>query len=96
MKKNFIDLLALVTNYVEHKIAEDNTCDVINILQTVRDASMHEFTDEEKSQMYYDTVMAFNCGSDEAMECAFKTRLKALVSGDNELIGNIEYLWEVI
>jgi hypothetical protein len=57
---------------------------------------MHEYTDEEKSQMYHDTVMTLNCGSDEAMECAFQIRLKALCSGDEELIEKIEYLHEVL
>ena len=56
----------------------------------------HEFTDDEKSQMYHDTIMALNCGSDEAMECAFEIRLKALCSGDEEFIEKIEYLHEVL
>ena len=96
MKKYYCDMLSLMTNYVEHKIAEGNTCDVISILQTVRDASIHEFTDEEKAQMHHDTVMALNCGSDEAMECAFEIRLKALCSDDEEFIKKIEYLHEVL
>lgn len=53
-------------------------------------------TDEEKSKMVNITISALNGGSDEAMESAYGIKLRAIVTGDKELIKKIEYLWEVI
>ena len=53
-------------------------------------------SDEEKSNMVNTTISALNCGSDEAMDDAYCIKIRAIVSGDDNLIENIEYLWEVI
>lgn len=53
-------------------------------------------TEEEKKEMIDITIMALNCGSDEAMQEASEIRNKALESRDSELIEQINYLWEVI
>ena len=53
-------------------------------------------TEEEKKEMIDITIMALNCGSDEAMQAASEIRNKALESRDSELIEQINYLWEVI
>jgi len=53
-------------------------------------------TDKDKASMVNTTISALNCGDGEADRNAFETRLKALCSGDDELIEKIEYLHEVI
>ena len=53
-------------------------------------------SDEEKSNMVNITISALNCGSDEALEDAYCIKIRALVSGDEELIKKIEYLHEVL
>ena len=53
-------------------------------------------SDEEKSNMVNTTISALNCGSDEAMDDAYCIKIRAIVSGDDNLIENIEYLWKVI
>ena len=58
--------------------------------------SRQPLTDEQKSKMYYDTVYALNSGSEDAEKTAFLIRLRALCSGDEALIGKIEYLHEVL
>lgn len=53
-------------------------------------------SDEEKSKMVNTTISALNSGSDEAMYDAYCIKVRAIVSGDDNLIKNIEYLWKVI
>jgi hypothetical protein len=53
-------------------------------------------SNEEKSNMVNTTISALNCGSDEAMDDAYCIKVRAIVSGDEELIEKIEYLHEVL
>ena len=86
-------LLRLISNYVNH--CED-VQEAKSFLRTVADYPSQTLTDEKKSEMYWQSVHALNAGSDEAEKGAFLIRLKALVSGDDELIEKIEYLHEVL
>ena len=83
-------LLRLISNYVNY--CED-VKEAKSFLRTVADYPGQTLTDEKKSEMYWQSVHALNAGNEEA---AFYIRLKALISGDEELIEKIEYLHEVI
>ena len=99
MKQKYLQtLLSLVSNYVEHQNTEYNTSTdayyySVLFLEKVKEYSELTLTDEEKEEMYWQSVHALNAGNEEA---AFYIRLKALCSGDEELIEKIEYLHEVI
>lgn len=66
------------------------------IISMVNDCTKATLTEKQKSEMYWNTVHALNAGNEEADRCAFEIRLKALCSGDDDLINAIEYLHEVI
>lgn len=69
----------------------------LNVLAQALVSYAHvSLSDEDKRKMVNITIHALNCGSDEAMESAYAIKMRALVSGDNELIEKINYLWEVI
>jgi hemerythrin len=99
-QENLQKLLSLVSNYVEHVAQEEEQSvaleEIQMIIRSLSDLAKRDFTDEEKAWMYSETVAALNCGSEEAEEKAFMIRLRALTSGDDELIEKIEYLHEVI
>lgn len=86
-------LLRLISNYVNH-------CDDVQVaksfLREVAEYPSHELSYGEKKVMVQQCIAALNCGSEEAQRDAFEIRLKALCSGDEELIEKIEYLHEVI
>ena len=87
-------LLRLISNYVNHC---DDVQEAKSFLRTVADyPSRPKLTNEEKAKMYWHTVHALNAGCEEAERGAFEIRLKALCSGDEELIEKIEYLHEVL
>ena len=86
-------LLRLISNYVNH--CED-VHEAKSFLRTVADYPSHELSYGEKKVMYEQCVAALNCGNEEAERDAFEIRLKALCSGDEELIEKIEYLHEVL
>ena len=98
-QKNVKKLLSLLSNYVieASKIdsLENVTDDIARYLNLAANATT-PLTLDEKGEMYYSTVHALNCGSPEANEEAFCIRLRALASGDDELIDKIEYLHQVI
>ena len=83
-------LLRLISNYVNH-------CEDIKeakaFLRVLRDYPYQNYSDEQKGEMYWQSVHALNAGNEEA---AFYIRLKALCSGDDMLIEKIEYLHEVL
>ena len=87
-------LLRLISNYVEK--SEMTVFEIMDFLRTVDNYPNLKLSDEDKSNMYDTTVAALNCGSEEAERDAFEIRLKALCSGDDNFIENIEYLHEVI
>lgn len=93
MKENLGLLLRLISNYVNHC---ENVEDAKSFLRTVANYPNLKLSDEDKSNMYDTTVAALNDDSEEAQRDAFEIRLKALCSGDDNLIENIEYLHEVI
>lgn len=86
-------LLRLVSNYVNHC---ENAEEARSFLHTIAEYPSHQLSYGEKKVMYEQCVAALNCGSDEAERDAFEIRLKALCSGDEELIEKIEYLHEVL
>ena len=87
-------LLRLISNYVNHC---ENVEEAKSFLREVAEyPSRSKLTDEERNKMYWDTVHALNAGNEEADRDAFEIRLKALCSGDEELIEKIEYLHEVL
>jgi len=86
-------LLRLISNYVNH--CED-VKDAKTFLRTVANYPSQMLSGEDKEEMYWQSVHALNAGSEEAEEAAFYIRLKALCSGDEELIEKIEYLHEVL
>jgi len=86
-------LLRLISNYVNYC---ENVEDAKTFLCTVAEYPSHALSYGEKKVMYEQCVAALNCGSDEAERDAFEIRLKALCSGDEELIKKIEYLHEVL
>ena len=83
-------LLRLISNYVNHC---ENVEEAKAFLRVLPDYTVKTCTDEEKEEMYWQSVHALNAGNEEA---AFYIRLKALCSGDEELIEKIEYLHEVL
>ena len=99
-QENVQKLISLVANYVDHVVAEDDKSYALDRVQLVTlFVNNHMFKtipDQDKARKYHDTIMALNCGSDEAMEEAFFIHLEALCSGDDEFIEKIEYLWDVI
>lgn len=99
-QENVKKLLSLLSNYVieASKIdsLENVTDDIARYLNLAANAATTPLTLDEKGEMYYSTVHALNCGSPEANEEAFCIRLRALASGDDELIDKIEYLHQVI
>ena len=86
-------LLRLISNYVNHC---ENVDDAKSFLRMVAEYPSHELSYGAKKVMYGQCVAALNCGSEEAERDAFEIRLKALCSGDDELIEKIEHLHEVI
>ena len=86
-------LLRLISNYVNHC---ENVQDAKSFLRGVAEYPNLKLSDEDKSYMYDITVAALNDGSEEAERDAFEIRLKALCSGDEEMIEKIEYLHEVL
>ena len=86
-------LLRLVSNYVNYC---ENVEDAKSFLRVVAEYPSHQLSYGEKKIMYEQCVAALNCGSDEAERDAFEIRLKALCSGNEELIEKIEYLHEVL
>ena len=99
-QKDVEKLLSLLSNYVikaskEYPL-EDVTDDIARYLDLAARASTTPLSYGEKKVMYEQCVAALNCGSDEAERDAFEIRLKALCSGDEELIEKIEYLHEVL
>jgi len=92
-------LLAMLAGYTEHmtKVEPKDALDRVRHLLLL--ASNHAFkspSDTEKAGMVDNTVMCLNAASEEAMEEAFMIKVRAVVSGDEELIEKIEYLWDVI
>ena len=87
-------LLRLISNYVEK--SEMTVFEIHDFLRTVANYPNLKLSDKDKSNMYGTTVAALNCGSEEAQIDAFEIRLKALCSGDEELINKIEYLHKVL
>ena len=86
-------LLRLISNYVNHC---ENLQEAKSFLRMVADYPSHKLADKDQEEMYWHTVHALNAGNEEADRYAFEIRLKALCSGDEELIDKIEYLHEVI
>ena len=86
-------LLRLISNYVNHC---DDVQEAKSFLRMVAEYPSHELSYGAKKVMYEQTVAALNCGSEEAERDAFEIRLKALCSGDDELIEKIEHLHEVL
>ena len=87
-------LLRLISNYVNHC---ENLQEAKSFLREVAEyPSRPKLTNEERVEMYWNTVHALNAGNEEADRYAFEIRLKALCSGNEELIKKIEYLHEVI
>jgi len=87
-------LLRLISNYVNHC---ENLQEAKSFLDTVAEyPNRPKLTNEERVEMYWHTVHALNAGNEEADRCAFEIRLKALCSGNEELIDKIEYLHKVI
>ena len=86
-------LLRLISNYVNHC---ENLQEAKSFLREVADYPSHELSYGEKKVMYEQCVAALNAGCEEAERDAFEIRLKALCSGDEELIEKIEYLHEVL
>jgi hypothetical protein len=86
-------LLRLISNYVNHC---ENLQEAKSFLREVTEYPSHELSYGEKKVMVQQCIAALNCGSEEAQRDAFKIRLKALCSGDEELIEKIEYIHEVI
>ena len=86
-------LLRLISNYVNHC---DDVMEAKGFLRTVTSYPSLKLADEDKEEMYWNTVHALNAGNEEAERDAFEIRLKALCSGDDELIEKIEHLHEVI
>lgn len=86
-------LLRLISNYVNH--CED-VQEAKSFLRTVVEYPELKLTEDDKQKMYWNTVHALNAGNEEAERDAFEIRLKALCSGDEELIEKIEYLHEVL
>lgn len=92
-QKNLTTLLMLMANYVKW---QDDAEDIKVFVQHVFDYSVTSLSEDEKSGIYWETVHALNCGSNEAQEAAFYARLRALCSGDDELIEKIEELNNII
>jgi hypothetical protein len=86
-------LLRLISNYVNHC---ENLQEAKSFLREVTEYPSHELSYGEKKVMVQQCIAALNCGSEEAQRDAFEIRLKALCSGDEELIEKIEYLHEVL
>ena len=86
-------LLRLISNYVNH--CED-VKEAKTFLREVAEYPSRKLSYSEKRVMYEQCIAALNCGSKEAERDAFGIRLKALCSGDEWLIKNIEHLHEVI
>ena len=69
----------------------------LNVLSQALVSYAHvTLTDEEKREMINTTIAALNCGSDEAMSTAYGIKMRVIVTGDEDLIEKIEYLWKVI
>ena len=94
-QENVQKLIASVANYVDH-LSSDEFDKAHLVTMFVHTHLFQTISDENKSRMYNMTVAALNEGSEEAMEDAFYIKLQALASGDDELIGKIDYLWNVI
>lgn len=94
-QENVQKLIASVANYVDH-LSSDEFGKARLVTMFVHTHLFQTISDEDKSRMYNMTVAALNEGSEEAMEDAFYIKLQALASGDDELIGKIDYLWNVI
>ena len=93
-QENLRLLLKLISNYVNHC---ESLQEAKSFLREVAEyPSRPNLTDEERNKMYWNTVHALNAGNEEAERRAFEIRLRALCSGDEELIEEIKYLWEVI
>ena len=86
-------LLRLISNYVNHC---DDVQEAKSFLRMIADYPSHELSYGTKKVMYGQCVAALNAGCEEAERDAFEIRLKALCSGDEELIEKIEYLHEVL
>ena len=99
-QENLQKLLSLVSNWMNHVAKEEKVTVAIDEMVIMMDNLAHlskqSLTDEQKEKMYWQTVHALNAGSDEAEKGAFLIRLRALISGDEELIEKIEYLHEVL
>ena len=99
-QENLQTLLSLVSNWMNHVAKEEKAAVAIDEMTIMMDNLAHlsrqPLTYEQKSKMYYDTVSALNGGSEDAAKAAFMIRLRALCSGDEELIEKIEYLHEVL
>ena len=99
-QENLQKLLSLVSNWMDH-VAKDEEATVaveemVIMMDNLSRLPREHLTDEQKSEMYWQTVHALNAGCEEAERDAFEIRLKALCSGDDELIEKIEYLHEVL
>ena len=99
-QENLQKLLSLISNWMNHVVTDEDAItaseEMYIMMGNLARLSKEDLTDEEKAWMYSETVAALNCGSDEAEKGAFLIRLRALVSGDEELIEKIEYLHEVL
>jgi hypothetical protein len=99
-QENLQKLLSLVSNWMSHVAKEEKAAVAIDEMVIMMDNLAHlskqPLTDEQKSEMYWNTVYALNSGGEEAEKGAFLIRLRALISGDEQLISKIEFLHEVI
>ena len=99
-QENLKKLLSLMANYIEHVVVKEDSATAVEEIQifvyNVNNVANQPISDDEKAWMYSETVAALNCGSEEAQKAAFLIRLKALVSGDDELVEKIEYLHKVL
>lgn len=99
-QENVKKLLSLLSNYVKQTIAHAEVWQELEEVEVMMNdvvrLSNESLTDEQKSEMYWQTVHALNAGTEEAEKGAFLIRLRALISGDDEFIDKIEYLHEVI
>lgn len=99
-QENLQKLLSLISNWMNHVVTDEDAItaseEMCIMMGNLARLSKEGLTDDDKQEMYWQTVHALNAGSDEAEKGAFLIRLRALVSGDEELIEKIEYLHKVI
>ena len=86
-------LLRLIGNYVNHC---GDIHEAKRFLAVVTKYPELKLTEEDRQEMYWNTVHALNASNEEADRHAFEIRLKALCSGDDEMIEKIEFLHAVI